>query len=68
MTTKERLHQLVDQLPESGTDKAARFLEELATEAAPAGELPSIEDLGGSMPDLIGDMTTAEYLRMVRGG
>lgn len=30
MTTKERLHQLVDQLPDSETDKAARLLEELA--------------------------------------
>lgn len=30
MTTKERLHQLVDQLPESETEKAERFLEGLA--------------------------------------
>lgn len=30
MTTKERLHQLVDQLPETATVEAERFLESLA--------------------------------------
>ena len=68
MTTKERLHQLVDQLPESEADKAARFLEELASGWAPNPPLPTIAELGGSIPDLTGDMATAEYLRMVRGG
>ena len=32
MTTKKRLHQLVDQLAESQRDKAERFLKDLARE------------------------------------
>lgn len=67
MTTKERLHELVEQLPDSETDKAARFLEEL-TEQPNSQRLPTTAELGGNVPDLTGEMTTAEYLRQVRGG
>ena len=42
MTTKERLHQLVDQLPESETGSAERFLTELATGS---GAMPGSEQL-----------------------
>jgi hypothetical protein len=67
MTTKERLHQLIDQLPESETDRAFRFLEELAT-VSRTPNLPTAAEMGGRFPDLTGDMTTAEYLKLVRGG
>ena len=68
MTTKERLHQLVDQLPESRTEAAARFLETLASDEPSTQALPKTAELGGSMPELTGNMSTAEYLRLVRGG
>ena len=34
----------------------------------PQSELPTIEEIGGSDPDLLGGLSTAEYLREVRGG
>jgi hypothetical protein len=67
MTTKQRLHELVDQLPDSETEKIARFLQELANQPM-AQQLPTTAQLGGSVPDLTGEMTTAEYLRHIRGG
>lgn len=39
MTTKERLHQLVDQLPESEVATAARLLEALRATADPVARL-----------------------------
>lgn len=33
MTTKERLHQLIEELPESETDTVARYLEAMRTAA-----------------------------------
>lgn len=67
MTTKERLHELVDQLPDSETDRVAELLEELTAQRS-SRTLPTTEELGGRFPDLIGDMTTEEYLRLIRGG
>jgi len=67
MTTKERLHELVDRLPDSETDRAAQFLEELAAQQT-TNDLPTAAELMGSIPDLTGELSTAEYLRLVRGG
>lgn len=50
MTPKKRLHQLVDQLPDSETDKAARFLRELTDPvlrmlaSAPANDEPTTDE------------------------
>ncbi len=65
MTTKERLHQLVDQLPEAAEGEVERLLERL-TSTPPRP--PTTEELGGQFPDLTGGMSTAEYLRKIRGG
>ncbi len=42
MTTKQALHRLIDELPESAVPKAAEFLEELTGELA--GLPPSLRD------------------------
>ena len=34
----------------------------------PDNEVPTLDELMGSIPDLTGDLSTEEYVRMMRGG
>ncbi len=34
----------------------------------PDNEVPSLDELKGSIPDLTGDLSTEEYVRKIRGG
>ncbi len=57
MTTKERLHQLVDQLPESEVATATRVLEALRAAADPLASAPEDDE-----------PTTAEDRRAIKEG